>query len=300
MLLAVFGTAVFLAGLELMITAVALPSILASLVDANGSSAWIELRKASWIINGYLLVYILTMPMAGRLADLWGARRLLMGALVVFIVGSLLAGMAQSLDQLIAARLVQAVGGGVLVPVGTAAASHLFGGSARPRALGIIGALTFLGMAAGPFVGAAILSSVHAEDALVGAGLANTALADVLAPSWRWIFYINVPIAVVALVLAWAVAPGWDTPRRPGRVDLLGAFLFGLALLTGLIALTLIGTTEIAGTGLDPETVTLALAGASILATVAFVVAGLRSSDPFIQPRLFKSLPFSAASIVSL
>ena len=72
-LLAVFGTGVFLAGLELMITAVALPSILASLVDANGSSAWIELRKASWIINGYLLVYILTMPMAGRLTDLWGA-----------------------------------------------------------------------------------------------------------------------------------------------------------------------------------------------------------------------------------
>ena len=87
MLLAVFGTGVFLAGLELMITAVALPSILASLVDAAGSSAWTELRKASWIINGYLLVYILTMPMAGRLTDLWGARRLFMGALVVFIVG---------------------------------------------------------------------------------------------------------------------------------------------------------------------------------------------------------------------
>ena len=193
-LLAVFGTGVFLAGLELMITAVALPSILADLADPNGSSAWIELRKASWIINGYLLVYILTMPMAGRLADLWGARRLFIGALVVFILGSALAGAAQSLDQLIAARLVQAVGGGVLVPVGTAAASHLFGGTAAPRALGVIGALTFLGMAAGPFVGAAILASVHAEDALAGAGLANGPLADLLAPSWRWVFYINVPI----------------------------------------------------------------------------------------------------------
>jgi MFS family permease len=143
-LLAVFGTGVFLAGLELMITAVALPSILASLVDANGSSAWIELRKASWIINGYLLVYILTMPMAGRLADLWGARRLFMGALVVFTIGSALAGAAQTMDQLIAARVVQALGGGVLVPVGTAAAAHLFGGAARPRALGVVGALTFL------------------------------------------------------------------------------------------------------------------------------------------------------------
>ena len=135
-LLAVIGIGVFLAGLELLVTAVALPSILADLADPTGGSAWVELRKASWIINGYLLVYILTMPIAGRLADLWGARRLFIGALAVFIVGSALAGASQTLDQLIAARLVQAVGGGVLVPVGTAAASHLFGGAARPRALG--------------------------------------------------------------------------------------------------------------------------------------------------------------------
>jgi MFS family permease len=299
-LLAVFGTGVFLAGLELMITAVALPSILASLVDANGSSAWAELRKASWIINGYLLVYILTMPMAGRLTDLWGARRLFMGALVVFIVGSALAGMAQDLDQLIAARLVQAVGGGVLVPVGTAAASHLFGGADRPRALGVIGALTFLGMAAGPFLGAAILSAVHAEDALVGLGLANGPLATLLAPSWRWIFYINIPIAIVALVVAWAVAPGWDTPRRAGRVDFVGAFLFGLALLSGLVGLTLIGSTELGSSGLDPASTTILLGGVAVLATIAFVLVGLRTTDPFIQPRLFKSLPFSAASLVSL
>ena len=167
MLLAVFGTGVFLAGLELMITAVALPSILADLVDSAGTSAWIELRKASWIVNGYLLVYILTMPLAGRLADLWGARRLFLGALAVFVVGSALAGAAQDLDQLIAARLVQAVGGGVLVP-----GRHRRGGppvraaTARARALGVIGALTFLGMAAGPFLGAAILGAVHPEDAL--------------------------------------------------------------------------------------------------------------------------------------
>src|SRR5262245_5610330 len=104
-LLAVFGTGVFLAGLELMITAVALPSILADLVAANGTSAWVELRKASWIINAYLLVYILMMPLAGRLADLWGARRLFLGALVVFTVGSVLAGISQNLDQLIGARV---------------------------------------------------------------------------------------------------------------------------------------------------------------------------------------------------
>src|SRR5687768_13200321 len=171
-LLAVFGAGVFLAGLELMIPAVALPSILADLVDANGTSAWIELRKASWIINGYLLVYILTMPLAGRLTDLLGVRRLLLVALVLFAAGSALAGMAQDLDQLIAARLLQAVGGGILVPVGTAGAAHLFEGAGRPRALGVVGALTFLGMAAGPVLGAAILSAVHPEGALITIGLA--------------------------------------------------------------------------------------------------------------------------------
>src|SRR4051794_17898089 len=170
-LLAVVGVGVFLAGLELMVTAVALPSILADLADPTLGSAWVELRKASWIINGYLLVYILTMPLAGRLSDLWGVRRLFMGALAVFAVGSTLCGAAQTMDQLIAARLVQAVGGGVLVPVGTAAASHLYTGTARPRALGVVGALTFLGMAAGPVVGAAIIGSVHAQDALEAAGI---------------------------------------------------------------------------------------------------------------------------------
>ena len=78
----------FLAGLELMITAVALPAIVIDL------ASWTRLREASWIINGYLLVYVVTMPIAGRLADLFGARRLFLGALVVFTVGSLLAGAA--------------------------------------------------------------------------------------------------------------------------------------------------------------------------------------------------------------
>ena len=300
-LLIVFGTGVFLAGLELMVTAVALPSILKDLADPTGASAWIELRKASWIINGYLLVYILTMPLAGRLADLWGARRLFIGALVVFIVGSALAGAAQDLDQLIAARLIQAAGGGVLVPVGTAAASHLFSGAARPRALGVIAALTFLGMATGPVAGAAILSTIHADDALgLTAGGAGSQLAAVLAPAWRWVFYLNIPVGIAALVLAWAASPGWETPRRAGRLDVLGAFWFGLALVAGLVGLTLVGTREIAGTGADPAVVTAALMAVAAVATLVTVVRGLRVQDPFLDPRLFRSLTFSSAALVSL
>ena len=299
-LLAVFGAGVFLAGLELMITAVALPSILADLVDADGTSAWIELRKASWIINGYLLVYILAMPLAGRIADLWGTRRPFLAALALFTLGSALAGMAQDLDQLIAARLVQAAGGGILVPVGTAAAAHLFAGGARPRALGVIGALTFLGMAAGPFLGAAVLSSVHPEEALVGAGLGNSMIAELAGPAWRWIFYVNVPIGLVGIVLAWAAGAGWDTPRRAGRVDIAGAALFGVALASGLLGLTLLGATAVAGTDLEPRAVSAGLGGLAAAATLLAIARGLRARDPFLDVGLFRSRPFSAAALVSL
>ena len=281
-LLAVFGVGVFLAGLELIVTAVALPSILVDLVDPTGGSVWIELRKASWIVNAYLLAYVVTMPLAGRLADLWGARRLFIGALTVFVVGSALAGASQNLDQLIAARFVQGVGGGVLVPVATAAASHLFEGHERPRALGVIGALTFLGMAAGPFVGAAILSGVHVEGTVERLGLEGTTLAAVLAPAWRWIFYVNVPIGIVAIALAWAASAGWETPRRAGRVDVVGASLFTVALASGLIGLTLLGSSEI-GLGVDPAVVSAVLFAVAAIATVLTILRDLRQETPFLE-----------------
>ncbi|HEX7950645.1 MAG TPA: MFS transporter [Candidatus Limnocylindrales bacterium] len=300
-LLAVFGAGVFLAGLELMVTAVALPSILANLAGTTSATAWVELRKASWIINGYLLTYILVMPLAGRLADLWGTRRLFMAALAIFVIGSALAGAAQNLDQLIAARVVQALGGGVLVPVGTAAASHLFDGEARPRALGVIGALTFLGMAAGPLVGAAILGSVHADTALatIGAG-PNDPLTAMLSPAWRWVFYVNVPIGLVALLLAWAASSGWETPHHPGRVDALGAAWFGFALVTGLVGLTLVGTRQVVGSTIEPGLVTAGLLAVATAASAIAVVRGLRVDDPFLDPHLFRSVPFSSAALVSL
>jgi MFS family permease len=292
-LLALLGTGVFLAGLELMITAVALPAIVADL------AGWTRLREASWIINGYLLVSVVTMPLAGRMADLYGTRRLFLWALVVFTVGSLLAGMAPTLELLIAARLVQAVGGGALVPVATAAASHLFSGPARPRALGVIGALTFLGMAAGPFLGAAILGAVHPVAALSRLGVeAGTFPATMLAPAWRWVFYVNVPIGLIALLIAWAASSGWETPRRQAGIDVVGAVIWSVALASGLGAVTLIGVSDLGG--LDPVVVGLVLAGICVLGVLVTIVRGLRRPDPFLDPRLFRSLTFSSAALVSL
>ncbi len=295
-LLAVMGAGAFLAGLELMITAVALPAIVGDL------AGWQRLREASWVINGYLLVYVVTMPLAGRLGDLWGNRRPFLAALVVFTLGSLLAGSAQTLEALIAARLVQAVGGGALIPLATSAAAHLYRGHARPRALGVVGALTFLGMAAGPFLGAAVLDAVHPDAAVARLGITpNGAVAALLVPAWRWIFYVNVPIGVVALALAWAASADWDTPRRPGRVDLAGAALVASALVGTLGALTLLGSWSSPGSGgLDPVAAVLALAALAVVSLPLAVWHGLRARDPFLDPRLFRRPAFASAALVSL
>ena len=300
-LLAVFGIGVFLAGLELMITATALPSILLDLAvtDQIGEPAFSELRHASWIVNGYLLAYVVAMPLAGRLADVWGARRLFLSALVVFIVGSLVTGRGQTIDELIAGRVIQGVGGGVLVPVGTAAASHLFEGHARPRALGIIGALTFLGMAAGPFLGAAILGGFDISAGLDRLGVATaTPVHDALSPAWRWVFYVNVPIGLVALLIAWAASHGWETPRRRAGLYPLGAIIWSLALAAGLGAATLIGVSDLGGP--DPLEVGIGLAVLAVVGTLLTVVRGFRRPEPFLDPRLFRSIAFSSATLVSL
>jgi MFS family permease len=294
-LLAVIGAGVFLTGLELMITAVALPAIVVDL------ASWTELRHASWAVNAYLLVYIGTMPLAGRLADLWGVRRIFLVAIAAFSLGSLLAGLAQTLDQLIAARAVQALGGGALLPVATAAASHLFEGHARPRALGVVAALTFLGMAAGPVVGAAILDGLRPEEALARAGLLGSPLADFLTPVWRYVFYANVPVGIVAFVIGWAATAGWDTPRLRTRVDAAGAALFTGALGALLLGVTLLGEEPASSGegGAHPALVPSLLIGGLLVGAVA-VVRGVRSSDPFIDPRLFGDRVFRSAALVSL
>ncbi len=292
-LLATCAVAVFLSGLELMVTAVALPAIVPDL------ASWSELRQASWIINGYLLVSIVTMPIAGRLADRHGVRPLLLAGLAAFTLGSLLSGAAPSLDALIAARLVQAVGAGTLVPVATAAASHLFEGHLRPRALGVVGAATFLGMAAGPFVGAAVLQAVHPEAALEAAGLAGGSAGDLLAPAWRWVFYLNVPIGIAALAVAWAASGGWDTRGRPGRIHVPGAMAFTVGLAALLLGLTLVGErSDLGPAGVAWPAAGLIAVGLAVLG--AAVVLDLRSADPFVDVRAFRHPAYAAAAIVSL
>ncbi len=300
-LLAALAGAVFLAGLELMITAVALPAIVPDL------ATWRDLRRASWIVNGYLVVAIVAMPLAGRLADHVGPRRVFLGGLGTFVVGSLLAGAAGSLDALIAARLVQAAGGGSLVPVATAGAAHLFGGAARPRALGLVGGATFLGMAAGPFAGAFILEAVHPDVALARLGIGDGPLAGLLVPAWRWVFYANVPIGLVVLALGWAASAGWRPPRTSHPLDLRGAAVFSIALGAAVVGLTWLGGRTPVLEGLLPAdtVVTESDAGLGLLAlavavAVAFVLLARRRPEPFLDPGLFRRPAFASAALVSL
>ncbi len=296
-LLAVLGAGVFLAGLELMVTAVALPAIIGSL------AGWTRLREASWIINGYLLVYVVTMPLAGRLGDLWGIRRPFLAALAIFTLGSAMAGAAQSLEQLIAARLVQAVGGGALVPLATAAAAHLFSGAARPRALGVIGALTFLGMAAGPFLGAAILDLAHPDAALArlghrpgigGGGLRRPGLAvDLLRQRAHRDGGARHCVGRLGR-LGHATTPGPRRPRRclPRRPG---------ADRDARVAHAARQPGPAAGEGgLDPVVAAGVLAVLALAAIPLAIAHGLRTRDPFLDPRLFRRPAFASAALVSL
>jgi len=292
-LLAVLGAGVFVVGLELMVTAVALPSIVVDLAD------WSALRQASWIVNGYLLASIVMMPLAGRAADRWGARRPFLAALAVFAVGSAMAGMAQSLDELIAARVIQAIGGGVLVPVATAAAADLFEGAARPRALGVVGALTFLGMAAGPFVGAWIIDSAHPLTALDAAGVGGP-LRDAFDAPWRFVFYVNLPIAVASLPLAWIAWPAAGDRREAAGLDLRGAVAFSVGVAALLVGVTLAGSDRIGDLAIAPNVVLGLLGLVAVLGIGLAVRIGRRRPDPFLDPRWFREPAFTSAAFISL
>jgi EmrB/QacA subfamily drug resistance transporter len=214
--------------------------------------------------------------------------RLYVIALLLFVVGSLgsglsrLAGPQDGLTWLIGWRVIQGFGGGALVPLSMALASHLFRGRARSTALGVEGAATYVGMAIGPVYGAWVLQNFHLP--LPGIDMA----------SWQWIFLLNVPIGIVTLLLIYVAAGGIETPRVRARLDLGGAVLLSVALVTGIGAVTVSGAQGWA----DP----LVLGGlaASAVAFAAFAWLELRSRSPLVDVRLFADRAFSAANGVSL
>jgi EmrB/QacA subfamily drug resistance transporter len=276
---------VLIAGAELMVVAIALPSVVA---DFGG---WTDLARASWIVNGYLLAFVIAMPLAGRAADLWGARRLYVIALLLFAAGSAAAaasrvgGPQTGLTWLIAARVIQGFGGGALVPLSMTLASHLFAGRARAVALGVEGAATFVGMAVGPAYGAWVLLNVRLP-------LPGLAIGQI--EPWQWIFLLNVPIALLTLLVLYVVAGGIETPRQRAALDVPGALLASIGLLGTVGGLSLAGSRG----WTDP----LVLGGiaAGLVAIGLFFTYERSVRAPLIDPRLFAARRFAAANTISL
>jgi MFS family permease len=200
--LAVTQFVAFMVLLDTSIVNVALPSIERGMAIPAGT--------AQWVVSGYALTLGLTLVPAGRLGDAFGRRPMFLIALVAFVLTSALTGAAPNAGLLIAARLVQGVAGGMLIPQNSGLIQQLFRGAERGRAFGILGGTVGLATAAGPVIGGLILATVSGPEA------------------WRWIFYVNVPIGLVALVLAARIVPrtsgdGW----RGVHLDLVGSLLLG-------------------------------------------------------------------------
>lgn len=214
--LAVTQLAGFMSLLDVSIVNVALPSIQQSL----GAS----MAQVQWVVSGYALTFGLVLVAGGRLGDALGRRRMFLAALTGFIVASALCGAAPNAGLLVAARLLQGATAGMLTPQNSGLIQVLFRGAERGRAFGIFGATVGLSTAVGPVLGGLILAAAGEQQ------------------GWRWIFYVNVPIGLIALVAAWRLVP--SRPRRGGpvtsEIDVVGALLLGSGVLCLLLPLVLV------------------------------------------------------------
>ncbi|MCW0215986.1 MAG: MFS transporter [Pseudonocardia sp.] len=201
----------FMSLLDVSIVSVALPSIQQGL--GTGASG------AQWVVSGYALTFGLALVPAGRLGDAFGRRRMFLIALTAFVGFSALAGAAPSITWLIVARLAQGLAAGALAPQNSALIQSLFRGAERGRAFGLFGATVGISTAVGPLVGGALLALFGEPD------------------GWRWIFYVNVPIGVLALVLAARLLPKLTSGRPRGHIDWVGVGLLGGAVLALLLPL---------------------------------------------------------------
>jgi MFS family permease len=327
--------AVFLTALDQTVVVTALPKIIQ---DLNIPPE--QLDRAAWIISGYLLGYVIAMPLMGRISDMYGRQRIFIICLSIFGIGSLFCGLAPILGSqvdisflqhaginvaapgdisdpsainpglvwLVAARFVQAAGGGAIIPVAMAVAGDFYGEKQRALALGLIGMVTEAGGVLGPLYGAVIVQSW----------------------GWQAIFFLNLPIIVILVYVIWRLIPSaratpWIALIKE-RIDFLGTLLLGAALICLSLGLsqeaatsTTTAANAVSGSSQGPIQNNPWLVGASLVLLAAFVVTeiyierrraleedkhtksgqGQRQFLPVVELSLFKRSTFAASALVS-
>ncbi|MFH8974500.1 MFS transporter [Streptomyces sp. NPDC017890] len=201
----------FMTLLDVTIVAVALPSMQRGLHTSAAS--------VQWVVSGYALAFALTLVTAGRIGDTFGRRRVFLVALAAFVVFSAAAGAAPGIELLVVARIAQGVAAGSLAPQNSALIQQMFRGAERGRAFGLFGATVGVSSAVGPVVGGLILALAGPE-------------------GWRWIFYVNVPIGALALLLGFRLLPR-VAPGGRGHLDPVGVMLLGAGILALMLPLVL-------------------------------------------------------------
>lgn len=258
-ILAGLMSGMLLAALDQSIVGTALPRIVSDLGGLN---------HLSWVVTAYLLTSTASTPLWGKISDLYGRRVIFQATIIIFLIGSVLCGIAQDMPQLIAFRAIQGIGGGGLMAIAFAIIGDVIPPRERGRYQGYFGAVFGVSSVAGPLLGGWITDTI----------------------SWRWIFYINLPIGIAALVVT-SMALKMPVVKRNQRIDYLGAAIIVAAVTSLLLYLNWAGEHF----GWTSANALLLVAG-SIALTIAFVFIELRAAEPIIPMRLFRNPIFSVGN----
>ncbi len=247
-----------------------------TIVSTAGPTIISELGGLSlyaWVFSAFLIVQVVTIPIFGKLSDLYGRKRLFLLGVVVFMAGSALSGASQSIQELILFRAVQGLGFGAFVPTTIAIAGDLFPPDRRGRVQGLLFSVNGVAFAIAPALGSFLTEAI----------------------SWRWIFYINLPVGVVSLIV---ILSAFKESRRPSATAF--SDWLGTATLAGFLGLLMFGLFLGGSTIAWESWAEVAIFAGGALLFAAFVFAERRARDPVLPPRLFQIRNVSAATAVNM